>query len=148
MAKTPTIRALLAKAHLAWKRHFQDRLAPHDITLKQAYLLQKLADADYLYPSRIAELLFCDRPTVSVVVANMEEQGWVQRRRDPDDARRTRVSITGEGREKYRSIAGALEEGEGPGFDPLACFDNGEIDALEGLLRRLHDHLQEIDEAR
>jgi DNA-binding MarR family transcriptional regulator len=115
------------------------------VTLKQAYLLRQLARNDFLYPSRIAELLFCDPPTVSVVVGNLEEKGWVERERDPDDARRTRVTITAKGRRKYDSLASDLEDGEETGFDPLSCLSSDEVDRLEDILSRLYGHLNDIE---
>ncbi len=42
---------------LTWSRFLQKQLLPHDITLKQIYLIKKMIQTDYLYPSDIAELL-------------------------------------------------------------------------------------------
>ncbi|PKW25499.1 MarR family winged helix-turn-helix transcriptional regulator [Phycicoccus duodecadis] len=39
-----------------------------------------------------------DRSTTADVGARLERRGWVTRERDPDDARRRRLSLTGEGR--------------------------------------------------
>ena len=94
----------LGVAFLRWRRYLQRRIAPHNITLKQSHVLGQLAEKAFLYPSRIAEMLFCDRPTATVVLGNMEKHGWVERQRDTQDRRQTRIMITGQGRDKLAEI--------------------------------------------
>jgi DNA-binding MarR family transcriptional regulator len=49
-------------------------------------------------------MLFCDRLTATVVIKNMEKQGWVRRDMDPDDSRRIKVTIESGGRTKLEDI--------------------------------------------
>ena len=137
------VMALLAIDHLMWKRHLQRKLTPHGISLKQHYLLSELRRNGVLQPARIAEMLFCDRPTVSVVLRNLVKKGWVSRKPDPENAKQVLVSLTPEGRGKVEEIEGS-ENAFASAPDPLACFIPSEVKELQQLLRRLHDHLLEV----
>ena len=134
-------RARLSTVHLTWRRHLQQGLLPYGITLKQVYLLRQLARHEFLYPSKIAELLFCDRPTATVVIRNLEKQGWVSRTRDEQDRRQVRIVLTGAGRAKLA----ALEQSGWREFeatvDPLGCLDEMEVAELNRLLERMNEHL-------
>jgi DNA-binding MarR family transcriptional regulator len=93
-----------------------------------------------LYPSQIAEMLFCDRPTATVVIKNMEKQGWVERQRDAQDRRQVRVRISGQGRDKLAEIRRSREKGQ---VDPLACFSAKEVAAFDRLLVKLNQYFSE-----
>ncbi|MFC1715772.1 MarR family winged helix-turn-helix transcriptional regulator [Candidatus Poribacteria bacterium] len=144
MGKLNVIMGRLTVVHLTWKRHLQRQIVPYGITLKQLYLLRQLARNDYLYPADIAEMLFCDRPTATVVIKNMEKRGWLCRTRDPDNKKRIRVSITNEGRQKRQELQSARGDQHLTSFDPLSCFSSDETETLEKLLQRLQEHLSQL----
>ena len=131
----------LGTAFLTWRRYRQRRIAPYGLTLKQSYLMDRLEKTAFLYPAQIAEMLFCDRPTATVVIKNMEKQDWVERQRDPQDRRQVRIMITGQGRKK---LAEMRQSRPASSFDPLSCFCAEEIGELDRLLARLNRHLEEI----
>ena len=83
----PEVMTLIARIHLTWKRHLQRALVGEDVTLKQYHLLVQLDERGYLRPAQVAEELFSDRPTASVMLRTMEKRGWISRTRDPDDGR-------------------------------------------------------------
>ena len=114
-------------------------MLPFNITLKQAYVLRQLSRAEYIHPSDLAEMLFCDRPTAAVVIRNMEKQKWVERETDPEDRRRFRIRISRQGRAKLKSLEGA----KGPGFNPLGCLTKAEAQQLDDLLGRVLAHMRE-----
>jgi DNA-binding MarR family transcriptional regulator len=67
---------------------------------------------DEFGPQGVTALADADRssqPTVSEVVRQLEEQGLVAKTRDPDDARRTVVTLSAEGRR--RLLAARRENG-------------------------------------
>lgn len=142
-AKADGIMGSLAVSELLWKRYLQRSLERHEVTLKQYYLLRRLSRRPHLYPAEIAAALFCDRPTASVVIANLEKQGWLRREKDEQNHKRTKVRLTEAGLAKLAAIDADPPNPRRPGLDPLACFDETEIAQLGALLARLRAHLQQ-----
>jgi len=134
----------LSFAFLTWRRHQQRRLVPFGITLKQLYVLRQLSRNDYLYPSQIAEMLFCDRPTATVIVRNMARQGWVTREKDEQDRRQVRVILTAKGRTKLDEINQAPWSDADQQVDPLDHLEKDEIVELDRLLTKLNVRLRQI----
>ena len=133
----------ISYAFLNYKRHLQKEILPYGITLKQFYVLRQLEKIGDLNPSEIAEMLFCDRPTATVLIKNMEKQGWVKRELDPDDSRRLRVSLEPEGQAKMKELARKFTNSQKDSFDPLSCFTNREKEQFAKLLEKLNLHLKE-----
>jgi DNA-binding MarR family transcriptional regulator len=134
----------LSFAFLTWRRRQQRCLLPFGITLKQLHVLRQLSRNDHLYPSRIAEILFCDRPTATVVIRNMGKQGWVVREKDEQDRRQVRVILTAKGRAKLDEITPIWEAANERQVDPLDCFEEDEIAELDRLLTKLNKRLRQI----
>ncbi len=127
---------------LTWRRYLQRGVNPYGVTLKQLYVLRHLDRKEFLYPSRIADMLFCDRPTATVVIRNMEREHWVRREKDSENAKQTRVILTPEGRQKLSSVSSHREDG---GFDPLECLTEAERAQLDQLLNKLGRHMEKIE---
>jgi DNA-binding MarR family transcriptional regulator len=138
--KWPIMHAI-GTAFLTMKRYRQKEVLPYGITLKQFYILRQLTKEGGLNPSKIADMLFCDRPTATVVIKNMEKQGWVKREMDPEDSRRIRVTLEPEGRAKIKELTWKLTDSSKKSFDPLSCFNNREKDQFAKLLAKLNLHL-------
>jgi len=138
----PIMQALTV-ASLTWKRHLQKEVHPHGITLKQFYVLRQLKKEGVLNPSEIAEMLYCDRPTATVVIKNMEKQGWVKRDLDRNDSRRLRVTLEPAGQTKMNKLVRMLTDSKKESFDPLSCFTNKEKEEFTRLLAKLNLHLKE-----
>jgi DNA-binding MarR family transcriptional regulator len=94
-------------------------------------------------PADIADLLFCDRPTATVVIGNLEKAGWVERARDRENGKRVRISLTDHGREKLEEVRADPERPENR-FDPVACFSAEEKAQLDALLTKLAKHLEAL----
>ncbi len=123
---------------LTWRRHLESNARPHNITLKQQFLLKQLACREFIYPSEIADMLFCDRPTATVVISNLKKNGLVRSEKDPANGRRQLVMLTEAGRQKVAELAGRPQET----IDPLACLTAGEQAELERLLKKVQHHLK------
>src|SRR4051794_26277518 len=57
-----------------------------------------------LTPSRLAEIERIQRPTVTRLLARLEEDGLVDRMADPDDRRVSHVAVTKEGRALVKKL--------------------------------------------
>jgi DNA-binding MarR family transcriptional regulator len=136
--KLPTI-SRLGVVFLTWRRHLQRHLLPHSITLKQEFVLHQLLKEPFLYPADIADMLFCDRPTATVIINNLEKQGWVQRRKDPDNQKYIQITLTPAGKAKL----GELDRMPADGFNPLDCLTNEEQEQLDAILKKVHHHLEQ-----
>jgi DNA-binding MarR family transcriptional regulator len=135
-----TLMERLGTIFLTWRRCLQKGYSPHGITLKQMYLLRKLSSREYLHPSEIAEMLYCDRPTATVIIRNMVRQGWVTREPDPENRKRGRIRITSAGRTKHLELRRDKTSPERR-FDPAACFTEDERVQFERLLGKLQNHV-------
>ena len=81
-----------------------------------------------LTPSRLAEIERIQRPTVTRLLATLENDGLVEREADPDDGRVSHVRITREGSalvKKLRSRKNAYLSKR------LRNLDDGELEILE-----------------
>jgi DNA-binding MarR family transcriptional regulator len=79
----------------------------HDLTLGEYDVLLRLVRAPdrTLRMTEIAQRILISPSGLTRVVDGLEEKGWVQRRRDSDDARVVRARLTDAGREKVRKAA-------------------------------------------
>ncbi len=127
---------------LSWRRYVQKDLVPHKITLKQQYVLNQLNKKDFLYPSQIADMLFCDRPTATVVIKNMERDGWVKREKDIENGKQIKVYITDKGREKLVLLKDSVKPATDSGFNPLKCLTEEETKQLDSILSKMMAYIK------
>lgn len=82
----------------------------------------------------IGTLARLDRRDVTLTLTTLEEDGYVVRRPDPDDARRNVVELTPEGRESQRLLAALAADAQ---EDVLAPLDADARGAFLGALALL-----------
>ena len=140
----PEMMALIGKIQLTWKKYLQASLVGEGVTLKQFYTLLQLRVNPYLYPTNIAEFLFCDRPTATVVIKNMARQGWVARERDPDNRKMIRVTITEKGVDRLNHVRQLPELRRRFDANPLSCLNEGEFQVLTELLDRVYQRVRDL----
>ncbi|MEM8802246.1 MAG: MarR family transcriptional regulator [Pseudomonadota bacterium] len=100
---------------------FDAKLAPHGITISQAWVLAHLWQEDGLSQSRIAERMDVATVTTSKLIDRLEERGFVTRRVDPSDRRSNLVFATHDGRALVRvltKIVYEVDEVANAGIDP------------------------------
>ena len=100
-------------------------------------LLEALSAASQpLSVSEIAEAIGVDQPRASRLVQQAVEMGLARREVDPDDARRTRVVLTGDGAKVVRGFRGDRRDAVARA---LEGFSEQERADLARLLTRLAD---------
>lgn len=87
----------------------------------------------------ISERLLLSKSTITRVVDELEERGWVQRIPDPDDRRAQRVVLTETGVEMQREICTTHRQALDEIFQTLSEQEQA---ALDGFLSNLFDRLQ------
>jgi DNA-binding MarR family transcriptional regulator len=136
----------MGTAFLTWRRYLQKLVAEHEITLKQFSVLRRLSSVEFLHPSEVAEILFCDRPTATVIINNMRKYGWVESKKDPANRKFQQIFLTSKGQHKLEEINTSEKLQQNHLFDPLACFSEEEKTEFDRLLRKLNQHLMLIGE--
>ncbi|MCM3778884.1 MarR family winged helix-turn-helix transcriptional regulator [Microbacterium hydrocarbonoxydans] len=101
-------------------------------------MLEALAAASSpLSVSDLGAAIGVDQPRASRLVQQGVAHGWVRREADPDDARRTRIALTDEGRALAKGMRGERREMLGKA---LAAFTDEERMELARLLGKLADN--------
>ncbi len=90
---------LLARACKAHRGSIGNTLGEIGLHVGQEMVLSQLWVQDGLTPSELAGALGVEPPTVTNMLSRMQKAGLLERRRDPEDARCTRVVLTQKGQE-------------------------------------------------
>ena len=98
-------------------------------------MLDALATAsEPLSVSALGEAIGVDQPRASRLVQQGVQRGLVQREADPDDARRTRIALTDEGRRIARGVRGERREVLSKALESFTDDETGEFARLLGKL--------------
>jgi DNA-binding MarR family transcriptional regulator len=138
-----SILTTISEIFLSWRRYHQKGILPHGITLKQLYVLHQLQEKEFLYPSEIADILYCDRPTATVVINNLRKKGWVESNRDPQNKKHIQISLSPEGLKKVREVDNS-DFKQYRKFNPLEGINRQERKVLRDLLSRINKNMNQI----
>jgi DNA-binding MarR family transcriptional regulator len=131
---------LLGRLGYGLKRHAAEEVEAIGYSLYDYSVMALLADGMCQAQASIADVLQLDRSQLVGLLDALEERGLVERRRDPSDRRRHRVTLTkaGEGElAKLRELVQRIEE------EFLAPLDAESREALYQLLVRLASYHDE-----
>lgn len=123
---TESLPLALLRARESTMQHFRPVLATHDVTEQQWRVLRALASREEPYEvTELAERVALLAPSVSRIVAHLEERGLIVRTTVAHDHRRARLRLTRSGNALVRRIAPESEAvynmiEEGFGADRLA----------------------------
>lgn len=107
--------AVYAAGH-AFTRFYKPRLEALDLTYPQYLALLVLWERDDITVKALGERLFLDSGTITPLIKRLEARGLVNRRRDEDDERQVRITLTAEGRglrAKAEAVPLAVAQGTG-----------------------------------
>lgn len=144
MSSKPKIMNMIGFIFLTYRRQVQKELNEYDITFQQVRILRHLTGKKFLYPSEIADLLFCDRPTASVVIRNMERKSWIKKEKDTDNGKQIKISLTDDGRKKVKNLGRALMNMPERLYKPEDCFTEKELEKFEELLYKFWIYMKSI----
>jgi len=123
-------------------RRYRPLLEPLGLTYTQYVVLLALWEHDDVTLHRLGERLHLDSGTLTPLLKKMEGQGWLTRRRDPEDERAVRVTLTPGGaalREMAAGIPSAMACSLALDRRELAGLHKG----LSNLLQTLRDESPE-----
>jgi DNA-binding MarR family transcriptional regulator len=128
--KPGTVVMLMRLATAIKKRSTEDVLG---IKLRQMMLLSYLRAGAPALQQQLCESLWLDPNNCVLLLNELEEMGYVERRRDPADRRRHVVDLTNEGR---KALERAERAQEGLEDQVLAGLSDDERATLRSLLQR------------
>ena len=126
-----TVVMLLRLAKVIHKRSTEERLG---IKLRQLMLLSYLRAGAPALQQQLCEALWLDPNNCVLLLNEMEEMGYVERRRDPADRRRHVVELTDEGRVALERAERAQET---IGDELMSSLSDEELATLRSLLSRV-----------
>lgn len=88
----------LARAAMSHRARAAALLSAIDLHPGQEFLLATLGEHGPCAVGEIADHLGVEQPTITKMVRRLEPSGVIERSLDPDDGRRTLISLTAEGR--------------------------------------------------
>lgn len=121
-------------------RYFRPMLAEHNLTEQQWRVLRALSAAsEPIDAGELAARTYLLAPSLSRIIAHLDERGLITRTKDEIDQRRTLVSLSAEGEEQVDAIApkseaqyARIEDAYGP-------------DELQELMEALHRFAERAD---
>jgi MarR family transcriptional regulator, transcriptional regulator for hemolysin len=128
---------LMATARLV-REAYDSRLAPLELSLTQALVLEYLSDFGPVTQTRIADHLHQGRAATGATIDRLHDRGLVERRTDPDDRRVWLVELTATGRDLVGAITSVDEKLR---TELRAGISRAERQALARLLGRLRANL-------
>ena len=128
----------LARAGRAYRTCAARRLAVFGVHPGQDMLLKVLSDADGQTMGALAGALEVRPPTITKMIARLSAQGLVRRETASDDARLTRVFLTGEGRTRALLVERTWADLESRALSGIVEKDRKK---LRKLLRRVERNL-------
>jgi homoprotocatechuate degradation regulator HpaR len=124
----------LLRAREAIMRQFRPVLGNYDVTEQQWRVLRALDDADgSITVGDLIERTFLLGPSLSRMLAKLDERGLITRSVDAGDARRAQVAISGSGR---RLVAAIAPHSEAVYAEISSQLGATELEQLYDLLRR------------
>ncbi|AOZ93058.1 MarR family winged helix-turn-helix transcriptional regulator [Paenibacillus crassostreae] len=93
------IRQSLDRISSQMRRDYSESLRELNLYVGQENLLYRLWLGDGITQMQICEHLNCEPPTVTNMVKSLEQNGFIYRKRDEQDARAMRIFLTDKGKE-------------------------------------------------
>jgi DNA-binding MarR family transcriptional regulator len=101
---------LVELVRLASVLHPDQGASGHSFPLSQAFALHELDTSEALSQGDLANRLRLEKSTVSRLVAEMEQEGLLERERDPGNRRYYRLRLTDRGRAAHARMAAGFHE--------------------------------------
>lgn len=141
---------LLGRAHLLFRQRIIKALEGTGLNMGQVLILASLRAQSQLHresdltQTRLTQITGIEKSSLVLFLDALERDGWVERRRHPTDRRAYIVHLTGPGAERFNQVGQRLHENE---TECLAAFEDAERKQMSGLLLRLIQQMQPLEQA-
>ncbi|MFI2811509.1 MULTISPECIES: MarR family winged helix-turn-helix transcriptional regulator [Microbulbifer] len=120
------------------RRNFDRRARAHDLSRSRWQVLWYLSREQGLKQAELAELMDIAPISLGRQLDNLQGEGLVERRQDPDDRRCFRIFLTRAAEPALQVLRGLAQQARAQALDG---FSTEEVIQLQGLLSRLRDNL-------
>ncbi|MDR3418657.1 MAG: MarR family transcriptional regulator [Nevskia sp.] len=131
---------LVKRAHGLILDAMEPAMAEHGLSFTQFAVLMSLRDNLAINPKDICTALRHDSGALTRVIDQLEERGWVERKRSSSDRRAIELHLTDGGREALKSAIPVVVDNLN---GSLRDFSHAEIEGLLRLLNKLVLGVQE-----
>lgn len=118
----------------------QGRLKAKGINLSQWRVLSVLRSFGRLNVTQIVENTLMEQPTISRVIAQLEEESYVVRELSPEDSRISLISLSGKGADLFDDIAPAAVKNQRTALEGLTEI---ELALMRGVLTKMESNIRE-----
>ncbi|MCW3790127.1 MarR family transcriptional regulator [Paenibacillus sp. LS1] len=98
------IRQSLDRISSQMRRNYSESLRELNLYVGQDNLLYRLWLGDGVTQMQLSEHMKCEPPTVTNMVKSLEQNGFIYRKRDVQDARIMRIFLTNKGKELEKPV--------------------------------------------
>ncbi|WP_444918286.1 MarR family winged helix-turn-helix transcriptional regulator [Microbulbifer sp. JMSA003] len=120
------------------RRNFDRRAKDHGLSGSRWQVLWHLLREEGLKQAELAERLDLAPISLARQLDNLQQEGLVERRPDPEDRRCFRIYLTGQAMPALELLGGVAQQTRS---EALAGFSAAEVDQLQSLLLRLRKNL-------
>lgn len=133
---------LYRSSRLVRHLHYQTfQQSGFDLTPEQWFILNKLAQRSPQSQTELGESLMDDRPNMTRILLTLEKKGWICRRTDEKDRRKSEVQLTVEGETVLRECLPLAAKAR----DMLrSSISEEEIEAFWKVLNKLDRNMENI----
>jgi DNA-binding MarR family transcriptional regulator len=110
---------LIARLGYMIKARVLQKLEEAGFSMYEYSVLATLAEGACEAQATIADLLSLDRSQLVGMLDHLEERGLVERKRDPADRRRHKVSLTAEGKREFAKLRAIVRKVDASILEPL-----------------------------
>jgi DNA-binding MarR family transcriptional regulator len=100
MSKKDTTCSKIRQSWLVIDRMYNTEAVQHDLTTSTGFILLQIDSADGIPSTQIGPRLGMGATSLTRTLNQLEEKGYIERRRDSDDARCVRIVLTQKGKQK------------------------------------------------
>lgn len=121
-------------------RYAEKRLLPLGIGVAGYPVVNLLSQSDGMTQKQLTEALGIEQPSTAQLIARLERDGFVERHKDPDDARSWRLNLSRKAKDLLPEINRIMDEG-----NDLATrgMSTAEIDLTLTLITRMLHNLSQ-----